>query len=304
MVILVVAIHTQPLFNCDNVYITKLFEAITRIAVPFFFIVKGYFIGNSKNNNVIKNRLVKMLKLYFIWSIIYLLLAIYYYYYNSNFIKGLVSYLIGFFFKGEHYFSWMLWYILSEIYTMAIILLFRKFDRNKLMIAMIAIGLFGCTFFDIVSCYSGSNLFLLTVKKIVIILIGNGRIFCGLVYIPTGILLANYTFTLKRSGLLFFLGFILILIVPENYATIFILISSIGFFEIFLKCKFPNNPVFKLLRTISTVMYFIHMWIFAIYSFGFYKMVHYGVDSFIFSVMLSIIIGIIFYFIKKSLALQ
>ena len=182
--------------------------------------------------------------------------------------------------------------------------LFKKADERKLLVGMTAVGILACILFDSISVYSGASSVLQVSRRLVVILIGNGRIFQGLIYIPTGILLAKYSLTLKKSITLFFLRYILILLMPEEYEVVCIWLSSIGLFEIILKFKLENSSIYMLLRTLSVVTYFIHKWIFAIYTFVFYKTIHYGWDSFIVSIAVSIVIGIGFYLKKKSLVKQ
>lgn len=70
MSILVVALHTY-VFKDVNYYLNGIMTAcITRIAVPVFFIYTGYFLGNDIW--IAKKRIYKMLRLYIIWSVVYL----------------------------------------------------------------------------------------------------------------------------------------------------------------------------------------------------------------------------------------
>ena len=67
MAIAGVAIHTHPLENCTSGDLLKIYEIMVNMAVPFFFLASGYFLGMkmswpySENVNDI-NRIIKQLK--------------------------------------------------------------------------------------------------------------------------------------------------------------------------------------------------------------------------------------------------
>lgn len=109
MAIFVVAIHTNPMTACKNEWILAVYDSLVTLAVPFFFIASGFFLGNKMtgtlgdedNLKVIKAYLFRMIKLYLLWTIIYLPLTIYDYVVSgasvlwcaARFIKGV--FLIG-----------------------------------------------------------------------------------------------------------------------------------------------------------------------------------------------------------------
>ena len=47
MAICVIAIHTQPLYNCGSVIATRLYESVVGIANPVFFLSTGFLIGKK-----------------------------------------------------------------------------------------------------------------------------------------------------------------------------------------------------------------------------------------------------------------
>ena len=83
----VIAIHTQPFFGCSNFLVKKVYDSIVNCAVPFFFMASGFLLAvklkwpySLKENEVIlKKYLVRIMKMYALWSLIYLPLAIFYY---------------------------------------------------------------------------------------------------------------------------------------------------------------------------------------------------------------------------------
>src|SRR5574344_1943497 len=127
MAIIVVAIHTHPLENCKIEWINSIYSSLITLAVPFFFISKGFLLEkkiNSGGNNreVLKSSIIKYIKLYLIWSLVYFPLALIPYFTNDySIFKSVALYIRGFVFLGENFNSWILWYILSVIYLLSII---------------------------------------------------------------------------------------------------------------------------------------------------------------------------------------
>lgn len=44
MAVVVAAIHTEPLINCEINYINKIYDALKLVAVPFFFVTAGFLL--------------------------------------------------------------------------------------------------------------------------------------------------------------------------------------------------------------------------------------------------------------------
>lgn len=128
MAICVVAIHTHPL---ENIMISDRTQAVYQLivssAVPFFFMANGFLMGiKSDDFRSLDHHLTcfgrKMIKLYMIWSLIYLPFAIYYFCVSKEGIfKSILIYIRNFLFRGENYYSWPLWYMLSAIYAFIMI---------------------------------------------------------------------------------------------------------------------------------------------------------------------------------------
>lgn len=69
MAICVVAIHTNPLYSCDNKTAVSIYNTVVGVANPFFFLSSGFLIGKKyfgggQNNYYILQHLKKLLKLY------------------------------------------------------------------------------------------------------------------------------------------------------------------------------------------------------------------------------------------------
>lgn len=68
MAILVIGIHTEPF--SFNIWLDRGYGIITRLCVPFFFIIGAYYF--FLRNKPLKKYLMRILGLYVLWSIIYL----------------------------------------------------------------------------------------------------------------------------------------------------------------------------------------------------------------------------------------
>ena len=124
MAICVIAIHTNPLVNFNNIYVINFYNFFLSLAVPFFFVTSAYLLFSkmnipfafSKNKDSIKRYIFKILRLYIVWNIIYIPISIFWYLdSDKSLIFSIAHYIRGFFFIGEHFYSWILWYLLSTI---------------------------------------------------------------------------------------------------------------------------------------------------------------------------------------------
>lgn len=146
--ILIVIIHTHPFENYGaNInYITS--QIITRIGVPFFFAVAGYFYTQKldKGQKIFVSYIKKIFTTYFIWSCVYFLIEFITWGYGQ--IKGfIVSGFIDFFIKGSYY---HFWFFPALIISVCAVTLFYRLKLKKLIIPaglfLYAIGCFGCSY--------------------------------------------------------------------------------------------------------------------------------------------------------------
>ena len=126
---LVVAIHTHPFQNINNLLYYSFSEVLVRIAVPFFFVSSGYFYIKNKCN--FKKYIKRLITVYISWSIIYLILQIY----NAiilsvNIEVVLKSFIIEFFVYGSYY---HMWYIVAIIVCVIITSIFYKVNKMNLL---------------------------------------------------------------------------------------------------------------------------------------------------------------------------
>lgn len=132
---LVVAIHTQPFLQINEILNFVFVDIIARIAVPFFVVSTGFFVGKrvcyvddkiselKKSRTAVLKSACKILRMYIIWSVLYLIVLI------PNWIEtdwfsfiAFVDWGIVFFTKGSYYHLWYLASMCYALFLLAIIL--------------------------------------------------------------------------------------------------------------------------------------------------------------------------------------
>ena len=71
--ILIVILHLRPFLNFSNELDLAFNNIVTRICVPIFFIITGYFVAKKEKDNedYIKSYIKKTIPLYLTWSLLY-----------------------------------------------------------------------------------------------------------------------------------------------------------------------------------------------------------------------------------------
>lgn len=303
MAICVVAIHTHPLESCTISILNDFYECFVRMAVPFFFLSSGFLLAQKfdssfashKNVVVIREYLLKFVKMYVLWTIIYLPMAIYHYISSDKgILKSVLLYVKGFIFIGEQYNSWHLWYLLSTIYALVFVLILQylKLSHKKVIIVstvvfLISIGI------DFLVAYNGnSNIFVELLIKMIKVSIASGRIFTGMFYIPLGIVLSRRQPNLAVSWSMLIGGYLLNILVKINFLnSVFLAISAIGLFCVINSFVLPDSKIYPFVRKMSTVIYFIHMYVWSFYYMLIYGEKTYGLDCFLITIAICLILS-------------
>ena len=300
----VVAIHTEPLIHMNTSIMTSLYDIFVGLAVPFFFIASGYLVTqnlNSLNQDVlvrrVKKHLTKLVQFYLIWSIIYVPLAVYGYYLEGDgILKAAVLYIRNLIFQGEHYYSWPLWYLLSSIYAFVVLYTLLKKKAGTVII--------GTTIVVFVVMAWGTNVLVYDIDyasgaismigKLLQKTVGKGRMFSGTYYVLFGVLVAKYKEWINKIsaagwivvfGILFFITFF------TNVPFINILMNAALFIvveEISWDCTYGAY-----LRRSSTVIYYVHMLIFFVYTILVGMDSRYGVAGFVITSVCAMLVAVL-----------
>lgn len=163
--ILIIVLHLRPFLNFSNELDLAFNNIITRICVPIFFIITGYFVAKKEkeNKNYIKEYIKKTIPLYFVWSLLYIpviigtiiqyLLIINEYISKINITLPLliilsiillpIIVLIALCYTGVYY---HLWYFPAIIFSLIVLKKWKqKFNIKYLLIISFILLLFGAT---------------------------------------------------------------------------------------------------------------------------------------------------------------
>lgn len=154
-VILVIAIHTSPLTSVSVIGDFILTRAVARIAVPFFFMVTGFFVlpkllDDKENSNINLLAFLKKTSLLYLLSMfIYLPINIYAGYFNDSFtIMMLVKDII---LNGTFY---HLWYLPASILGVLLVYGISRKLKIKTLSGVVAflylMGLFGDSYYGLI----------------------------------------------------------------------------------------------------------------------------------------------------------
>lgn len=141
--VLIIAIHTEPFSDVNSALGYFCTEVITRIAVPFFFAVAGFFFIQKleQGKNPLRDYIKRLLPVYALWSVIYFILK-FIQDGDKNILVFLAKCVKNFFIVGSYY---HLWFIPSLIIAAAFCTLMFRLKAQKLLIPLsVPLFLIGC----------------------------------------------------------------------------------------------------------------------------------------------------------------
>lgn len=305
MVIVVIAIHTNPFVQCQSIIIDQIAIIIEDMANPFFFMVSGYLIafkwGDNWNQHelYIRRKLAATVRLYTVWTLISFPLSLYGYVISGNGVVSCIfSYIKYYLFVGKLYNSYHLWYLLAMIYAMLVMwaLVRRKRGIQYFLITGILMYMMSFLF----SWFRQSdqvNGLLVLAGKIFYFVFNGGGVFTGMLYMSMGIWIKER----GKTGILTCAGGILagILVRYGLSQELGNMLSSVMFFIMVINMKFPAHPCYIVFRKLSKYMYLSHLLCFSFYSFMIIDQPNkLGVDSFFMTTVLSVIAAAVITYVK------
>lgn len=153
--VLVVAIHTHPLYDVRSSLGYVFTSIVPQISVPFFFATAGYFyMGRLENGQTpFRPYIRRLLTTYFLWSCLYFLVD--FIQWGHQDLKGFViSCALRFVLKGSHYHFWFFPALMLAVCLAT--LLYRAGLRRGILALGLALYLIGC----LGSAYSFFGLFI------------------------------------------------------------------------------------------------------------------------------------------------
>lgn len=163
--VLIIILHLRPFINFSNELDLAFNNIITRICVPVFFVITGYFVAKKEtgNSNYINDYIKKMIPLYLVWSVIYIPVLVgtmlQYLPTINSFISTIdisfpllilviiifipIALLIALVYTGVYY---HLWYFPATIFSLTLLKKWKiKFNVRYLLVISFVLLLFGAT---------------------------------------------------------------------------------------------------------------------------------------------------------------
>jgi serine/alanine racemase len=279
---LIVAIHTSPLITFSGAADFVLTRIIARVAVPFFFMVTGYFMyphTQNRDSQYFKEFYKKIAFIYGASCLLYLPLNLYAGYFKEpglwkNMIKDILI-------NGTFYHLWYLPAVLLGV-PIATVLIKKVGIRTALLIAVTfyVIGLFGDSYYGVTEQIPWLKSFYSFIFRITDYT-RNG-LFLAPVFLILGAMLRWKQSRLTLAKSLVGIGTSLIFLLTEGIllnrfsfqrhdSMYFMLLPCMYFlFELLLMLK-PKTS--KRMRSLSMLVYVLHPWMIVLLR-GFAKVIH------------------------------
>lgn len=307
LAVCVVSIHTLPTGWFTDPIAGSVYDFLCASAVPFFFVSSGFLLAQKNENRssselnpqltVVAASLKKFAKMYVLWMLIYSPLAVWdMIHSHRGLLKGILVYLHGFFLVGEHYNSWPLWYLLATVYGLCFLWFFsrRKTPLNR--IAGISCVFFFC---GAALSYLMDNAQMLPGRLSWIFgmlsgILYPGRIVNGFLHLSIGMLVYRRKFPNFMGVIFFLLHLAAQLSGIEFIITLCRPLSGLGLLILASNATLESKPIYPLLRKLSVVLYFLHMYVWTFYYIAVYGQKTYGLDSFLVTTLICIVLGLIY----------
>ncbi len=230
-------------------------------AVPYFFLASGFFLfrklGGTREEDLaaIKQWIIKSLKLYLIWSVIYMPFTVIGYLNDDlSIAKVILSFIRNLLFIGSSYYSWSLWYLLGMVWAGCGIYLLRRMN-----ISVLGMFLIGCALYLSESIFNFHDI---PLYSKIFATTRNG-IFVGFPFITAGGLIQYFRENVLSSKNLLLLSIAITAIsfLGLQSSSLFLAPLSIGIFVISIKISCPSLSitVSKRLGSMSKTVYLVHM---------------------------------------------
>ena len=237
---------------------------VERLAVPVFFLYSGYFLYDKllasasarDGQQIYKNYIRRMLLLYALCEVIYSPFTISAFLSEGVTCKNLLLYMRNLLFVGEFSYSWHLWYLISSIYAILILMVLAR--KRKTMLAIICLL---CTAYVITD-----SVFHLTETvrlHTVIFKYDYPRLSQGLMYISLGGGLAAAKSHLRNKALVAVLLFVVCVFLINRFPGCMFYLAPIASMSIVLASLSLNvaipQRISRIVRKASTFIYLFHM---------------------------------------------
>lgn len=295
MAIVVIAIHTHPERSSNYVFVQRSAEIIYSLAVPFFFIASGFLLFKKINlpldddgNQRIKRYLSKIVKLYLLWTAIYLPMSVLGFVNDgTSLMKSMLIFVRNVLLVGENYMSWPLWYLLALIVAVLIIwgLLKLRMSRRLILLLSVITALAGL---GLDYCHENGMFQTLTNPYFALFAKTRNGLFVGFLYVALGLVCSggykNQLIVEIACCALGIIGFAF----DAPLANAFIVYALFSFVSRIEGNKIKREQA-QFCRSLSTIVYLIHMYIVALLVYVFNM--EYGFSLFVLTALVSVVTG-------------
>lgn len=249
---------------------------------------------------MLSHRLKKVLKLYLIWTAAYMPLSIYHSIHIREPLRQAgIHFLQGLLFTGEHFYAWHLWYLLATVYGLLILLLLAR--RTITVPKLLAVSLTAFALSGAVNWVANTGWHPAAIpQKIVLHTIVSGRILKGIIRIPVGICLSRKRLPSAVSVFLL-VGCFALRCLPSSAAvqSVLQLGMAVGLLGIVTDLPLKQRPVYRSLRSASTIIYLIHMYVWTGYCTLMYGKMTPGLDSFLAASLISCLAAFLYQTLRQ-----
>lgn len=287
--ILVICVHTGPLLSINENANFFLVQIISRIAVPFFFVSSSFFffkkldygvgLQEEGNINLLKDFILRIGKLYLIWTVVYLSLLIVSWIQGGFGITTIIRFIRDFFFTGSFY---HLWFLPAVLFSVAFVYyLARKYKVNEILLISLSFYLIGMiinVYQDFLLMIPGVS-FLIKLYLDIFVTARNG-LFFGFIFTAMGYYFARKEIVMdfKNATVGAVLSFILLVLEAyiiswlgymRDLTSMYLMLLPFIFYVFQLLMQFTSlhkNEVGVTLRKMSTLIYVSHVYFCVIIS--------------------------------------
>lgn len=280
--LLVIGIHTGPFLdlNLDANFVYV--QILGRIAVPFFFVASAFFlfrkinleagIKDEQNLAYLKHYIGRILKIYLLWSILYLPLQAYAWSQGGVTWVSALRYIRDFLFTGSYYHLWFLPALIFAIIFIYILLFTWKWKMTACLVVMLYLigmtgNIYGPVLEQIPLIKRGYELYLSAFETT-----RNG-LFFGSMFIYIGALLAQSKYVIKKKIAVVMTTLSFLLLCGECFllrkygfmndlASMYCMLIPLTYFGFSLLAQIRLKPriIFEKMRKMSLLIYVSHIY--------------------------------------------
>lgn len=295
MAIVVIAIHAHPELSSVSTLVIQVTELLYSLAVPFFFMASGFLLFKKINlpldddgNQRIKRYLSKIVKLYLLWTAIYLPMSVLGFVNDgTSLMKSVLIFVRNVLLVGENFMSWPLWYLLALIVAVLIIwgLLKLRMPRRIILLLSVITALVGV---GLDYCHENGMFQTLTNPYFALFAKTRNGLFVGFLYVALGLVCSgvykNQLILEIACCALGIIGFAF----DAPLANAFIVYALFSFVSRIEGNKIKREHA-QFCRSLSTIVYLIHMYIVALLVYVFNM--EYGFSLFVLTALVSVFTG-------------